>query len=81
MIKIRLARHGAKKKPFYKIVIANNKSPRDGKFIEKIGFFSPICKNRKEKIYINDDRLQYWIKQGAQFSEKTKYLIKKQKKS
>ncbi|QCI26832.1 30S ribosomal protein S16 [Buchnera aphidicola (Thelaxes californica)] len=81
MIKIRLARHGVKKKPFYKIIIADSKSPRDGKFIEKIGFFNPFSKNEKEKIHINLKRLEYWIQKGAQLSDRTKYLIKKTKKN
>ncbi|WP_343128450.1 30S ribosomal protein S16 [Buchnera aphidicola (Kurisakia onigurumii)] len=80
MIKIRLARHGVKKKPFYKIVIARSQSPRDGKFIEKIGFFNPFSKNINTKISINMERIQYWTQKGAKCSERVKNLLKNIKK-
>ncbi|WP_343182403.1 30S ribosomal protein S16 [Buchnera aphidicola] len=76
MVKIRLSLYGSKKKPFYKIIIANSKSPRDGKFIEKIGFYNPFSKDIKKKIKLNINRVQHWIKNGAITTKKVKTLIK-----
>ncbi|CAL4043264.1 30S ribosomal protein S16 [Buchnera aphidicola (Tetraneura ulmi)] len=80
MVKIRLARHGSKKKPFYKIVIADNRFFRNGRFIEKIGFFNPIEKDNSKKLSVNLNNLKKWIRKGAQMSQKIKFLIKKLKK-
>ncbi|HMI77024.1 MAG TPA: 30S ribosomal protein S16 [Buchnera sp. (in: enterobacteria)] len=77
MVKIRLARHGAKKRPFYKIVVTDSRSPRNGKFIERIGHFNPIATGKEIKFYINLDRMQYWSNQGAAISKRTYHLIKK----
>ncbi|XBC39079.1 MAG: 30S ribosomal protein S16 [Buchnera aphidicola (Nurudea shiraii)] len=78
MVKIRLSRLGAKKRPFYQIVVSDNRSPRNGKFIEKIGFFNPIIlKNSKNTLQINFDRLKYWKNNGALISNRVKSLIKK----
>lgn len=76
MVKIRLKRIGAKKNPFYRIVVADVKSPRDGKFIEEIGFYDP----HKEPATVNvkEERLQYWIKNGAQPTSTVKILLKSQ---
>ncbi|XBC37512.1 MAG: 30S ribosomal protein S16 [Buchnera aphidicola (Meitanaphis microgallis)] len=74
MVKIRLSRLGTKKRPFYQIVTADNRCPRNGKFIEKIGFFNPISSNNN--ISIDMKRLQYWIKNGAMISDRIKNLIK-----
>ena len=71
MVVIRLARAGAKKKPFYHIVVANSRDPRDGRFIEKIGFYNPIAKEGKGTVpplKIKHDRLSYWVSVGAQMS-------------
>ncbi|QCI23571.1 30S ribosomal protein S16 [Buchnera aphidicola] len=77
MIKIRLTRIGAKKCPFYQIIIADSRCPRNGKFIEKLGFFNPISPQNCSNIYINFNRLEYWTKNGAKISNRVKYLIKK----
>lgn len=80
MVKIRLARHGAKKRPFYKIIVADSRSPRNGKFIERVGYFNPIAAGKeKKKIHIDLDRIQYWSNQGAIMSKRTYNLIKKYK--
>ncbi|CAL4323562.1 30S ribosomal protein S16 [Buchnera aphidicola (Eriosoma grossulariae)] len=81
MVKIRLARHGVKKRPFYKIIIADSRFPINGRFIEKIGFFNPIASGKAEKLFIKIDRLKYWQQQGAQLSKKINFLIKKQTKN
>ena len=67
MLKIRLSLGGAKKRPVYKIVIADSKFPRDGRFIEKVGFFNPLLpKDKKERIGLEAERIKYWLGQGAQ---------------
>lgn len=76
MIKIRLSRYGNKKRPFYKIVVADSRFPRDGRFIEKIGFFNPIAQGKSKTLHINLQRVEHWINQGAQMSDRSKQLIK-----
>ena len=67
MLKIRLARGGAKKRPYYHIVIADSHSPRDGKFIEKIGTYNPLlAKDSPDRIKLDNDRAAHWLKMGAQ---------------
>jgi small subunit ribosomal protein S16 len=66
-LKIRLARGGAKKKPFYSIVVADSRSPRDGRFIEKLGTYNPVLKSDDpQRIVLKTERVQEWIKKGAQ---------------
>ena len=66
MLKIRLSMGGAKKRPIYKIVIADSRFPRDGRFIEKVGFFNPLLpKTKKERINLKVERIKYWISKGA----------------
>ncbi len=75
-VKIRLARHGAKKKPFYRIVVANIESPRDGRFLEVVGTYNPLPD--PPEVTLKNDRIQYWIAQGAEPTETVKTLIKRQ---
>ncbi len=75
MVKIRLRRMGAKKAPFYRIVVADSRYPRDGRFIEEIGTYDP-CQN-PAAIKVDVDRAQAWIKTGAQPTETVKALLKK----
>lgn len=75
MVKLRLARAGAKKRPFYRIVVADCRSPRDGRFIEQIGVYDP--KQDPEQFKIKEDRLEYWLGVGAQASETVSRLFKK----
>ena len=66
-IKIRLARAGSKKRPFYRVVAADSRMPRDGRFIEKVGFFNPLLpKEKKERVGLEAERIKYWLGQGAQ---------------
>ena len=66
MLKIRLSMGGAKKRPVYKIVVADSRFPRDGRFIEKVGFFNPLLpKTKKERIKLEIERIKYWISKGA----------------
>lgn len=76
MVVIRLSRGGAKKRPFYRIVVADQRKPRDGRFIEKLGFYNPIATGQEEKLRIELERVNYWIGQGAQPSERVQHLIK-----
>lgn len=76
MVVIRLSRGGAKKRPFYSMVVANSRSPRDGRYIEEIGFYNPIAKGGETPIRINLERVEYWLSQGAQLSDRVAKLIK-----
>lgn len=75
-VKIRLARHGAKKKPFYRIVVADSESPRDGKFLENVGTYDPLYD--PAKITLKPERIQYWMTQGAKPTDTVRTLLKKE---
>ena len=75
MVKIRLSRGGAKKKPFYHIVVADSRNKRDGRRIEKIGFFNPMAKGQEERLRLNLERVDYWTGVGAQLSERVQNLV------
>ncbi len=75
-VKIRLARHGAKKRPFYRIVAADGQCPRDGKFLENLGTYNPLI--NPAEVSMKLDRVQYWISQGATPTDTVKSLLKKQ---
>ncbi len=75
MVKIRLARHGAKKRPYYRIVVANSRCPRDGKFIDDIGRYNPLTEPAMIKLDL--DKCDEWIKKGAQPTDTVAALIKK----
>ena len=75
-VRIRLARHGAKKKPFYRIVVADSENPRDGRFLEKVGTYDPL--KDPVAVSLNPDRIKYWIEKGAIPSDTVKSLLKKE---
>ncbi len=75
MVKIRLARGGAKKRPFYHIVVTDSRNKRDGRRIERIGFFNPVARGGEERLRVNLDRVEYWTGVGAQLSERVKHLV------
>ena len=75
-VKLRLARHGAKKRPFYRIVAADSESPRDGRYLEKLGTNNPLIE--PAEISLNAERVRYWIEQGATPSDTVKSLLKKE---
>lgn len=77
MVVIRMRRMGAKKRPFYRIVAADKRSPRDGKFIEELGTYDPFKKEDLEKVNVDGERVAYWLKNGAQPSEKVAILLAK----
>lgn len=76
MVVIRLSRGGAKARPFYNIVVADKRNRRDGRFIERIGFYNPLAKGGEEPLRIAQDRLTHWTGVGAQPSETVERLIK-----
>ncbi|QCI17209.1 30S ribosomal protein S16 [Buchnera aphidicola (Aphis helianthi)] len=76
MVKIRLARYGNKKRPFYKVVAADSRFSRDGRFIEGLGYFNPLSKDTTHSIKLNINRIEYWQNNGAKLSERLKKLIK-----
>ncbi len=76
MLKIRMSRGGTKKRPFYKIVIADARSPRDGRFIERIGHYNPLLtKDHADRVKIDIDRVKYWLGQGAQPSDRIESFL------
>lgn len=75
-VKIRLARHGARKKPFYRIVVADGESPRDGRYLEKVGTYDPLLD--PAKVTLESERIRYWIDQGAKPSDTVRSILKKE---
>jgi small subunit ribosomal protein S16 len=76
MVSIRLARGGSKRRPFYHVVVSDSRSPRDGRYIERLGFFNPQARGQEEGLRLDSDRIDYWVSQGAQPSERVSSLIK-----
>ncbi len=81
MVVIRLARGGSKKSPFYRIVVADKRSPRDGKYIERIGQFNPVARGQEPRLLFDLERFDHWVGQGAQASDRVKSLVKEHKKA
>ena len=81
MLTIRLARSGAKKRPFYHISVADSRMPRDGRFVERIGYFNPIASGQEVRLEIDLERVDYWIGQGAQPSDRVLNLLKQNKET
>ncbi|MGD9387245.1 MAG: 30S ribosomal protein S16 [Gammaproteobacteria bacterium] len=80
MVTIRLTRGGAKKRPFYHVVVTDSRNRRDGRYIERLGFFNPIAAGKEEGLKLDLERVQYWLGQGAQPSERVSKLIKQVEK-
>ena len=76
MVSIRLARGGSKKRPFYHVVVSDSRSPRDGRYIERVGFFNPKARGQDEELRLDNERINYWVSKGAQPSERVAGLIK-----
>lgn len=81
MVTIRLARGGAKKRPFYHIVVTDSRKRRDGRGLERLGYFNPIAKGQETRLEINQERVSYWLSKGAQTSERVAKLIKESNKA
>ena len=77
MVSIRLSRAGAKKRPFYHLVVTDSRNRRDGRYIERVGYFNPVGREHEENLRIDVERIDYWISQGAQPSDSVSTLIKK----
>lgn len=76
MVTIRLARTGAKKRPFYHLVVTDSRNPRDGRFIERVGYFNPVASGADVRLHINGERVNYWLSKGAKPSDRVQQLIK-----
>lgn len=76
MVTIRLARGGAKKRPFYHVVVTDSRNRRDGRYIERIGFFNPLAKGQEVRLKLDTERAQHWVSKGAQPSDRVSKLLK-----
>jgi len=81
MVTIRLARHGSKKSPFYHITVAERDARRDGRFVERLGFYNPVAKGQSEKLRVDLARLDYWLGVGAQPSDVVRSLVAQARKN
>lgn len=81
MVTIRLSRGGAKKRPFYQVVVADSRYPRDGRFIERVGFFNPIASGKAERLRLDLDRINAWVEKGASLSARVSSLVKEAQKA
>jgi small subunit ribosomal protein S16 len=77
MVTIRLARHGSKKNPFYHITVADRSAKRDGRFVERVGFFNPVARGNSEELRLDLERVDYWLSVGAKPSERVQKLIRR----
>lgn len=80
MVTIRLSRTGAKKRPFFHIVVTDSRNARDGRYIERLGFFNPIAKGAEERLRLDKARIDHWVSKGAQASQRVANLLKQAEK-
>mgnify|MGYP005821925605 FL=1 len=76
MVTIRLARGGSKKRPFYHLTVADSRTARNGRFIERVGFFNPLARGQEERLRVDVQRIEHWVSHGAQLSERVTKLVK-----
>ena len=81
MVTIRLARGGSKKRPFYHLTVTDSRTARNGRFIERVGFFNPIARGQEERLRVDQDRIEHWVSQGAQLSDRVASLVKQAKEA
>lgn len=81
MVVIRLARGGAKKRPFYHITVADRRHPRDGRYIERVGFFNPGARGQEQRLRVDSERVDYWVGKGAKPSDRVAALLKEAAKA
>ena len=81
MVTIRMARSGAKKRPFYHIVVTDSRKRRDSGYIERLGYFNPIASGQETRLHLENERIDYWLGQGAQFSDRVATLVKEARKA
>ncbi|MDO6461789.1 30S ribosomal protein S16 [Granulosicoccaceae sp. 1_MG-2023] len=80
MVTIRLSRGGAKKQPFYRVVVTDSRNRRDGRYIERVGFFNPVARGNDPELLLELDRIDHWVNTGAQMSERVERLVKSYRK-
>ncbi len=80
MVTIRLARGGSKKRPFFHLTVSDSRRARNGRFIERVGFFNPIARGQEERLRVDNERIDYWVSQGAQLSDRVASLVKQARK-
>ncbi len=78
MVSIRLSRGGSKKRPFYHLNVTDSRSARNGRYIERVGFFNPVARGQEERLRTDNERIDYWVGQGAQVSDRVAKLLKDQ---
>lgn len=81
MVAIRLSRGGAKKQPFYDIVVTDSRSPRDGRIIERLGLFNPVARGQSPRLRLDLDKVEAWVAKGAQVSDRVASLVKEQRRA
>ena len=81
MVTIRLQRGGAKKAPFYQVVVTDSRSARDKRFIENVGFFNPTARGQEEKVRLDLERIEHWVGEGASLSDRVASLVKQERKA
>jgi small subunit ribosomal protein S16 len=81
MVTIRLSRGGSKKRPFYHLNVADSRRARDGRYIERLGFFNPVARGQEERLRIDLDRINHWVGLGAQLSDRVAQLVKDAQKA
>ena len=81
MVSIRLSRSGAKKRPFYHLVVTDSRNRRDGRYIERLGFFNPVATGNEERLRMDLERIDFWIGRGAQPSDRVSSLLKAKRKA
>jgi len=81
MVTIRLSRGGAKKKPFYHVVVTDSRMPRDGRYIERVGYFNPMARGAEKNLELSLDRIDHWVSQGANPSDRVNNLVKQARKA
>lgn len=80
MVTIRLSRGGAKKRPFYHVVVTDSRNKRDGRYIERLGFFNPVASGNAQRLALNEERISYWLGHGAQTTDRVTSLLKEFRK-
>lgn len=80
MVKIRMARGGAKKQPFYHVVVCDSRTSRDGRYIERLGYFNPMARGKEIRLHLDVQRAEHWLNEGAQISERADKLLKQARK-
>ena len=81
MVTIRLARGGAKKRPFYHLTVSNSRNARDGRYIERVGFFNPVARGNQERLRVDLERVDHWAGLGAQMSDRVQSLVAEARKA